>query len=187
MFDWVLELDRLLFDFFNQILANPFTDALMPFVTNGEHWVIAIALFVLLAMWKDQWRGVAVMLGLFAVFALCDQSSAHWIKPLVKRVRPCHVVDGARVLIHCSQAYSFPSAHATNTFGCAVWLTFWYPQYRWIFFGLAFLMSISRVFVGVHYPFDILAGWVLGAINAVAIILIVQWVRHVWLRRAGKQ
>jgi undecaprenyl-diphosphatase len=105
---------------------------------------------------------------------------------LIKRVRPCHVVDGAQVLIHCTQAYSFPSAHAANTFGCAVWLTYWYPSYRWIFFGLSLLVSISRVFVGVHYPFDILGGWVLGTINAVLVILIVEWVRHVWLRREAR-
>jgi undecaprenyl-diphosphatase len=182
MFDWVLELDRLLFIFFNQILANPVTDEIMPFVTDGAHWVIAVVLFVFVAVWQDRWRGAAVMLGVVAVFALCDQSSAHWLKPVVKRVRPCHVVDGARLLVHCTQAYSFPSAHATNSFGCAVWLTFWYPQYRWVFFGLALLVSISRVFVGVHYPFDVLAGWILGTINAVLIILIAEGVRRFWKR-----
>ena len=79
-------------------------------------------------------------------------------------------VEGARALIGCSGAYSFPSAHATNTFGCALWLSYFYPRQGWVFFGLSALVSLSRVFVGVHYPSDVLGGWLLGAIIALAAI-----------------
>jgi undecaprenyl-diphosphatase len=181
-----LDLDRVLFIFFNRVLANPVTDLVMPIITNGENWVIAVGLSVLLLIWKDGYRGAAFLAGIIVIFALCDQASAHYLKPVFERTRPCHVVTDAHLLIHCTHAYSFPSAHATNTFGCAVWLTYGYPQFRWIFFSLAALVSMSRVFVGVHYPFDIMGGWILGAMIALVVIGSVETSRRYLRTRRGR-
>ena len=86
---------------------------------------IALLLMAILFMYLRTWRrGLWLTGGAVLIIALCDQSSAHWLKPVFERVRPCHAVDGARVLIHCTQAYSFPSAHATNTFGAALWFSY---------------------------------------------------------------
>ena len=178
MLDLVVRLDTALFVFFNQILANPFFDVLMPLVTNGENWVIAISLAVVLLLYNRRLKGLVILLGIVVVFALCDQSSAHWLKPVFKRVRPCHVVDGARVLIGCSGAYALPSAHATNTFGCAVWLSYWFPPLRWVFFGLSAVVSLSRVYVGVHYPLDVLGGWILGGIIGLVAVAVAEGVRR---------
>lgn len=177
MLDWILSIDRALFNFINQSLANPITDRLMTFVTNGENWVLVSALAVLIMIWNDRKQGPYILLGLIAVFALCDQSSAHWLKPFFERPRPCTVIPQTHLLIHCSGAFAFPSAHATNACGCAVWLTYHFPTLKWVFFPLAFMISISRVFVGVHYPLDILGGWILGAFNAVLIIVLIRWWR----------
>jgi undecaprenyl-diphosphatase len=170
MLDALVAIDTALFRFINISLANPVTDAVMPFVTNGEHWVIAVILMAGVLLYVERGRGIWIALGVAVVFAACDQASAHLIKPMVERVRPCHVVEGARVLIGCSGAYSFPSAHAANSMGLAVYLTYVFPQWRWIWFSLAGLMSISRVFVGVHYPLDLLGGWFVGAVLALAVI-----------------
>lgn len=179
MLDGILSLDRALFNFINQTLANPVTDRLMTLVTNGEHWVLAIALAVSIMIWNDRRRGPYILLGIIVVFALCDQSSAHWLKPLFERQRPCNVIEQTHLLIRCSGAFAFPSAHATNSMGCAVWLTYHFPHLRWVFFPLAFLVSLSRVFVGVHYPLDILGGWILGAFIAIVVILLVR----LWMSR----
>ena len=178
MLSFIQAVDTALFRFFNITLGNPFTDWLMPFVTNGEHWVIAVALWVLFLWYKEGRRGLAVTAGIVVVFALCDQASAHWIKPWIERVRPCHVVEGARVLVGCSGAYSFPSAHATNTFGCAVFLAHVFPRQKWFFFGLSLLVSSSRVFVGVHYPLDVLGGWLLGLVIALAVVYMTRVVQQ---------
>jgi undecaprenyl-diphosphatase len=178
MLRWMLELDRALFNIINQGMSNPVTDRLMTLITNGEHWVLAIVLAVSIMLWKDRHRGAYILLGLVVVFALCDQSSAHWLKPLFERPRPCNVIAQTHLLIHCSGAFAFPSAHAANTMGSAIWLTWYYPHLRWVFFSASFLVSISRIFVGVHYPLDILGGWILGAFNAVIILLLVRWWTH---------
>jgi len=170
MLDTLVALDTAIFRFINITLANPVTDAVMPFVTNGEHWVIAVILMAFVLLYTERGKGVWIALGVAIVFAACDQTSAHLMKPMIERIRPCHVVEGAHVLIGCSGAYSFPSAHAANSMGMAVYLTYVYPQWRWIWFSLSGLMSISRVFVGVHYPFDLVGGWIVGAVLALAAI-----------------
>ena len=179
MLNWILSADRALFNFINQSLANPVSDRFMTLITNGENWVLVIVLAVSIMIWNDRRRGPFIVLGVIAVFALCDQSSAHWLKPVFERPRPCNVIAQTHLLIHCSGAFAFPSAHATNSMGCAVWLTYYFPFLKWVFFPVAFMISISRVFVGVHYPLDILSGWILGAFNAAIIIVAVRW----WLSR----
>lgn len=180
---WLLELDRTLFIFINQTLANPVTDLIMPVVTNGSNWVVPVVLAILFMFWKGERRAWWLLGGVVIVIALCDQSSAHWLKPIFKRTRPCHVVEGARVLINCTQAYSFPSAHATNEFGAAVWFTYGYRRLWWVFFFTASLITISRTFVGVHYPFDLLGGAVLGTTIALCAVAMAHYIRRRWSLR----
>jgi undecaprenyl-diphosphatase len=180
---WILELDRTLFIFINQTLANPVTDLVMPVITNGRNWVVPVSLAILFMFWKGGRKAWWLAGGAVIVIALCDQSSAHWLKPIFKRTRPCHVVEGARVLIHCTQAYSFPSAHATNEFGAAVWFTYGYRRLWWIFFGTASLVTISRTFVGVHYPFDLVGGAALGTAIAFSAIAVTRYIRRRWAER----
>ena len=175
--EWLFALDRDMYVFINQTLANPVTDWLMPAVTDAANWLIPAA--ALLMLWKGGKRGWGLVGGAVIVIALCDQSSAHWIKPWIGRIRPCHVVDNVNLLINCTDSFSFPSAHATNTFGAAMWFSYGFPRFKWVFFPLAFLVSISRVFVGVHYPLDIAAGAVLGVTIALLMIIIVEAVRLV--------
>jgi undecaprenyl-diphosphatase len=68
---------------------------------------------------------------------------------------------------------SFPSAHAANFFAVATYFNYFYPKYRWVYFSAAFLVALSRVSIGVHYPLDIIAGGILGA--ACAMFVIYTW------------
>lgn len=169
--DWLVGLDTALFRFINVTLANPVSDRVMPFVTNGEHWVLAgilAALAWVRVRGRSSW---VVLLGCALVFAASDQLSASWLKPWVDRVRPCHVVPDVHVLVGCSGSRSFPSAHASNTFGLAMFLGWVLPRWRVPFFALCLLVSVSRISVGVHYPFDVLGGFVVGAFCATVVIL----------------
>ncbi len=168
--DWLLGLDTAVFHFINVTLANPVTDAVMPFVTNGEHWVIAVILSIVVLVHSRGKASWPVLLGAALVFAACDQASAHLIKPLVERVRPCHVVPDVHLLVGCSASRSFPSAHASNAFGLAVFLSWALPRLRWWWVGLCALMSLSRIFVGVHYPGDVLGGFAVGAVASLSVI-----------------
>jgi undecaprenyl-diphosphatase len=167
---WLLDLDRTLFEFINITLANPVTDLVMPVITNGYYWVVPTIAAALVIVWKEGKRGMWLLAGMALVIALCDQTAAHLIKPVVHRTRPCHVVAGVHLLVGCSDAHSFPSAHATNWFGGAVWMAYGFPRLAGIFYTVAFLVAISRVFVGVHYPFDVLGGAVIGSALALVVI-----------------
>ena len=167
---WLLDLDQSLFIFINSELANPVTDVIMPFITNGYNWIVPLGVAVIVILWKEGKRGVGILTGLAIVIALCDQSAAHAIKPVVQRVRPCHVVATVQLLVPCSDAFSFPSAHATNWFGGAVWLSYGFPRLAGVFYILAFLVSISRVFVGVHYPLDVIGGAAIGSALGLVVV-----------------
>jgi undecaprenyl-diphosphatase len=92
------------------------------------------------------------------------------IKPGVGRLRPCHELENVRLLVSCGGKHGFPSNHATNTFAAAVTFAFFYRRYAAIFFALSFLVGFSRIVVGVHYPGDVLGGFLLGgAIAAVSL------------------
>jgi len=178
MLTFLADLDTALFRFINITLANPVTDAVMPFVTHREHWLLAVVLAVGILIHSHKLKSVPILLGVAIVFAACDQASAHLIKPLVDRVRPCNVVPDVHLLVGCTEARSFPSAHATNSLGCAVFLAWSVPRWRWVYFALALLVSLSRVFVGVHYPFDVVGGWCLGGLIAAGMINVFKLLHH---------
>lgn len=166
---WLIEIDTQLFIFLNFKIQNRFLDLIMPFVTEIDNWRIVIGIGWLLLMILGGKKGRQVGLGLILVIVLSDQSSSSWVKPLVQRIRPCHVVQPLHLLVDCSAAYSFPSSHAANMFGAAAFLTLFYRNSAWVFFPLAILIGYSRIYVGVHYPFDVLGGAILGMVSAVAV------------------
>ncbi len=158
---WV-HLDTRLFILLNQKWTNPVFDWLMPVLTNLNNWKIPILLvWLALLIWGGR-KGRAAALLLLVTIAFSDQLSSFVLKPLVHRVRPCHVVETVRLLVGCSGSFSFPSSHATNSMAAARFFAGFYPRYRWYLYGLAGTIAYTRVYVGVHYPFDVLAGATLG-------------------------
>jgi len=86
----------------------------------------------------------------------------------------------------CGGRWSFPSAHAANAAAVAVVLTGWYPRWRIAFGVLAFLIGYSRIYVGVHYPLDVLGGWALGILCGIVVLQGTQWVRKRFLITASE-
>ena len=112
-------------------------------------------------------QGAFIVLLVITLIATSDSISSRLVKKTIKRERPCHLLspnDGLRPLVHCGGGYSFTSSHATNHFAIALFFIMIWNR-KWIVFGLlswAFLISIAQVYVGVHYPLDILFGSLLG-------------------------
>ena len=170
MLDFIVEVDTALFYFINVNLANPFFDWFMPFITDKKHWFPVWGILIIGLLWKGGKKGRTVVLLIIPVIFLSDQLAAKVLKPLIERPRPCVALPDVYMLVDIKRSWSFPSAHAANFFAVATYFNYFYPKYRWIYFSAAFLVALSRVSIGVHYPLDIIAGGILGATCALFVI-----------------
>ncbi len=166
----LLAKDQALFSLINGNWTHSILDLILPWCRNASNWYpfYAILLVYLFIKWrKDTWKWL-----LFAVINLTitDQISSSIFKPLVHRLRPCAdpLMEGKiRLLLdHCSGGFSFTSSHAANHFGLAMFLfislTPLFKNYTWLFFIWAGIISYAQIYVGVHYPLDVIAGAIIG-------------------------
>jgi undecaprenyl-diphosphatase len=163
MFKWLLTLDLSLFQFINGNLSNPWLDWFMPVITNQHHWALPLLLlwFGLIAFGGKRGR-IAAVLVVIAV-GLSDVVAAQIIKPWVGRLRPSHALtEGIRLLVPPGGKYGFVSNHAANSFALAAVLGYFYRRWKYPLYLLAGVIAFSRVYVGVHYPADVLCGGLLG-------------------------
>jgi undecaprenyl-diphosphatase len=174
MLDLLRELDRVLFFLINGFLANPVTDAIMPFVTSEDFLKIFYVVIVALLAWRGDKRLRWLILFSIITMVLTDQISSNFLKHWIERPRPCHRFTEIHLLVGCGGGFSMPSSHAANVFGQAFLISRFVKWSRWPLFLFAVSVALSRVFVGVHYPGDILAGAILGTLVAA----IVAW----WFR-----
>lgn len=186
MLDALLTLDREIFLFINVTLANPVTNSLMPVITSDMllRFVYGLTVLVLLIRGNNAVRIVVVASVLTLV--ITDQVSSALLKPLIGRARPCHngEIETINLLVRCGAGMSMPSSHAANAFGQALLFGSLYRRLRWPFLIFAFLIAISRVFVGVHYLSDIIAGGLLGAVAGTAVFMLYRKVEKRWFSHA---
>lgn len=181
MLDILYSIDKALFYFGNQTIANPVFDILMPFLTDlNKSWFglsIYASLWILL-MWKGGKKGRIIGLLLIPLIFLSDQLSSSVVKKIVARSRPCHEINGIpiieniRLLVDCGSGYSFPSSHAVNNFAVATIFAYYYRKWMWWFLAYASIIGYSRISVGVHYPSDVVGGAILGGLCGAMIIIL---------------
>ena len=185
-FEFLYSIDKAVFLFFNAGVANPVFDAVMPFITEEHnHMIVFLAAWVALMVFGGK-KGRIVGVLVLVVVGLSDCISSSVIKPLVGRQRPCDpdvLVQGARFLLGNKSSFSFPSSHAANNVAWATLFSVKYPRMKWVFIGVAVLMAYSRVYVGVHYPSDLMGGAVLGILCAVFVLFMEKWIGELWKRR----
>lgn len=174
MLEFLSSLDRQIFYFVNVGCANPVTDLIMPIITSD--WVLRIvyAAAMILLWWKGTKERRILVVCSVIVIAITDLVVSSLLKPLIDRPRPCHVLSGIHLLVNCGAGLSMPSSHAANAFGQALFWGMTTSRWRWHLVVAAFLVAISRVFVGVHYPADVLVGSAVGAVLGAAMYVLVR-------------
>ena len=161
----IKQVDQSLFFFFNGI-HNPFGDVVMTLFTQTITWGIFYLTLLYFIVRKYRMKAVVIFVMLALVVLIADQFSV-LVKESVQRLRPTHDPD-IQHLVHNvyrkGGLYSYFSSHATNTFAVAMFTAklFKNSRYQVFIFFWATLVSYTRIYLGVHYPFDILTGAVVG-------------------------
>ncbi len=172
MLETLISWDHILFDLINQTLTNPFLDTVLPIMRDKYVWVPFYIFLIAYFNINYGLKGLAVTLMVILTITISDQTSSSLLKETVERLRPCKqsgIMEEARLLIgNCGAGYSFTSSHATNHFALAGFLaTLLGTRWGWVapaIYIWAFVVSYAQVYVGVHFPFDVLAGGILGTI-----------------------
>jgi len=152
--------------------ASAFADVFMPIMRDQRTWYPLYALLLIYAIVKFKWNAVPfILLGIVTV-GLSDGVSSHILKDWVGRIRPCNeakLVNIIKVRVgYCPMSGSFTSSHAANHFSLATFFYLTLKPYlkKWslLFFLWAGVISYAQVYVGVHYPGDVLCGGILGVL-----------------------
>ena len=171
MLEQIIQFDQELFLLINRGLGNTVFDWLLPILRNPFTWS-PLYLFLIIFFIKHYGKtGILIVACTLITFGISDATSSHLIKKSVKRVRPCNdVVFKSEVTLRarCGSGFSFTSSHATNHFAMAMfWIVLFRRKWRhalWLCLVWAISISFSQIYVGVHYPLDILSGAIIGTL-----------------------
>ena len=180
--NFITNLDTELFLFLNGLHVD-WLDPVMTFISGKITWAPFYLVLLFLVIKKYKRQSILILIGVVLLIVCSDQISSGIFKPIFERPRPCHN-ETIKDLVylpngHCGGAYGFISSHACNTFALAVFITHilrkYYKKIAWVMFIWAALVAYSRIYMGVHYPGDIIVGAIVGVITGFIISKVYDW------------
>lgn len=180
----LLSFDSALFRLVNLNQWPPWLDEVMLFISAKAPWLTVGGAFLLFVLWQRKRQLYGMLLLLIASISMADLVTYQLLKPGFQRLRPCYQEPDVRLLTpSCGSDYGFPSNHAANSAAIATIVTL--SSRKLLLSGVAIvaalLVGFSRTYLGVHYPLDIVSGYVVGAMLSLLLWLL----RYVWLKRAA--
>jgi undecaprenyl-diphosphatase len=166
MLDALLAWDEHLFHLLNQAWLHPILDRLLPFITDAQNFILPFIIAAIIIGLVGRVRGLRFLVLAVISVVVADAISTHLVKYEFSRARPCIALADVRLLVGCTKSPSFPSNHAVNASALATLAALYLPRFGLPAMALAVLVVYSRVYVGVHYPLDVLVGSVLGIVVA---------------------
>jgi undecaprenyl-diphosphatase len=163
---------------------SPFLDTIMYWVTYRNTWIplyIFLIYYILVVIKKSRWYKLIFII---ASVGLSDRLTSGLMKPYFMRLRPCHdpfIQNMVHVVGGCGGQYGFASSHAANSFALAlafVLINNKDTKWKYFLFLWAILVSYSRIYVGVHYPTDLLIGAITGILTTLIIYLVIIKFNH---------
>ena len=166
--EFIKDIDLNLLKFIHTVIGNKFFDILCPILRTKTTWIPLYIIFIWY-LWKkysrDSWK---IIFTAIVLVSCSDLFCAQALKLFFHRIRPCQMIEFAtwlRTFSHCSETYSFPSCHAMNHATLASFLFSFIPKsYRGFLIVWVLCIAFSQVYIGVHFPFDVLVGMFIGSI-----------------------
>ena len=170
--EYINHIDQLLFYWINNKMDNLFFDYLFIFIRNKYVWLPLYLFLIAFLIFNFKRKGLLILAFAFITIGISDFISSAVIKPVVERVRPCNDnISNPKIIkrVNCGSGYSFPSSHATNHFALGIFFflifSFVNKKIASLFIIWASLISFAQIYVGVHYPSDVLFGAILGSLT----------------------
>lgn len=190
MIEFLIRIDQDIFLFLNGLHAN-WLDGIMFWISGKKEWIPFYLLIIAFIIYRFKWNSLYILAAIGLTILLADQITSGFMKPFFARLRPSHepVLNGLvhHVNNYKGGQYGFASSHAANTFGLAtfLWLLF-RNNLKWIIgiFIWAIMVSYSRIYLGVHYPGDIIVGGTIGALSGVLSFKLLQQIEKKWIKKS---